>query len=175
MKTIYIIGGYLGKYTFSQKKRLSIIYFIFWILLYFLSSFFTFKIFLFQKKKKSKITFSLFVNYLSPTIILESFSLIFFFSRLNIENKLIIKIISFFTPLTFNITLIHSFIFREHYLRNNLFKYINELKPDFFYFKFYGISIITYICCSFIDYFRFLLFRELKIKDLCILIEEQYS
>ena len=170
---LYIIGGYLGKYIFSNKKIITSFYFIFWIIIYLFSSFFTFAIFFILLKKKSKIPCKLLINYLSPTIVLESISLIFIFSRLNIKNNIIKKIIVFFTPLTFNTTLIHIRLFTDNNFHHTkkLLSWIKEFKSNFIFFKIYGMAILIYIGCSLIDYLRLILFRLLKIREFCVLIE----
>ena len=142
-------------------------------LIYLFSSFFTFAIFFILLKEKSKIPCNLLINYLSPTIILESISLIFIFSRLNIKNNITKKIIVFFTPLTFNTTLIHARLFSDNHFHHTkkLLSWIKEFKSNFIFFKIYGMAILIYIGCSLIDYLRFILFRLLKIREFCVLIE----
>ena len=164
---LYIIGGYLGKYLLSQYKKTKVINHIFWILIYLCSSFFSYEIFFTTLKK-------IFISYISPTILIQALSLILVFSKLSIKNFLLKKIISFFTPLTFNITLIHSrFLFRQYYYGINFSEYFKKLNPKFLFFKTYGLGILIYLICAFIDYFRFLLFKILGVKNFCILIENK--
>ena len=84
---LYIIGGYFGKNILPNNNKKSICYFIFFILIYIFSFYFTFVIFVLLLKKESKISSMLFIDYLSPTIILEAISLIFIFSRLKIKTN----------------------------------------------------------------------------------------
>ena len=110
---LYIIGAFFGKYILiNTNKYNNIVYFLFFIILYLSSSFFSSELHFKLLKIKSKIYSKLFINYLSPTMLLQAISLIMFFSRLNVNNKLIIKIISFFTPLTFSVQLIHTRLFQ---------------------------------------------------------------
>ena len=169
----YIIGGYLGKNVLSKNTKKSIYYFIFFLLIYVFSFYFTFLTFVILLKKKLNISSVLFIDYLSPTILLEALSLIFIFSRLNIKNNIIKKVIEFFTPLTFNTTFIHIILFGENYLKNNLFKWIKTFSPNFVFYKIYGTAIIIYICCSLIDYLRLLIFKLLKIRDFCVFFEKK--
>lgn len=97
----------------------------------------------------------------------------FIFSQLDIKNNIIKKGIEFFTPLTFNIGSIHAILFRENYLKNNLLKWIKTFSPNFVFYKIYGMAIIIYICCSLIDYLRFLIFKILKIREFCVFLEKQ--
>ena len=45
------------------------------------------------------------------------------------------------------------------------------MSHDYLFFKIYGISFIIYFICAFVDYLRHLLFKLLKIRQLCIYIE----
>ena len=123
-------------------------------------------------QRKYKIFCQVFICYISPTVLLQAFSLILVFSRLNIKNCFMKKIISFFSPLTFNITLIHLRLMSDKYYYSHKFKeYFKKLAPKFLLFKTFGLAILIYLFCAFIDYFRFLLFKILRVKELCILIE----
>ena len=110
-------------------------------------------------------------------MVLQAISLIMIFSRLDIKNKLIIKIISFFVPLTFSVQLIHARLFqnsKKFKLIINLFQYIKTFKTNIIFFIIYGFSIIIFFICSLIDYLRLILFIKLKIRKLCILIGKNY-
>ena len=171
---LYIIGGYLGKYLISKVKVTKITNHIFWILIYLCSSFFSYEVFFIILKRKYQIFCQVFICYISPTVLLQAISLILVFSRLNIKNFFMKKIISFFTPLTFNITLLHLRLMSENYYYSLKFiEYFKKLHPKFLLFKTYGLAILIYLFCAFIDYFRFLLFKILKIKELCIWIENK--
>jgi hypothetical protein len=171
---LYIIGGYLGKYFLSKSKTTKITNHIFWILIYLCSSFFSYEIFFIILKKKYNIFCQVFICFTSPTILLQAFCLILVFSRISIKNCLMKKIISFFVPLTFNITLLHLRLMSENYYYSLKFiEYFKKLHPKFLLFKTYGLAILIYLFCAFIDYFRFLLFKILGVKDFCILIENK--
>lgn len=171
---LYIFGAYLAKYKILNN--ISSIYFIFWIILYLVSSLFTYEFFyILLKKDKKNIPKKLFMNYLSPTMLLQTISLIFIFFKLNIKNNITKKIISFFTPLTFSTTLIHTLIFRLKFKYINMFfKWVFHFKSSYNFFKIYGLAIIIFILCSFIDYFRLKIFQLFKIRELCIFIEQKY-
>ena len=87
---------------------------------------------------------------------------------MKITNIYLKKLILFFNPLNFNVTLIHGQIIMI------LFSSINSLTSKLLFFKIYGLSILIYLVCSFIDYFRFLIFKLFKIRDLCIYIEQKF-
>lgn len=161
---LYIIGAYFGKYvinnSFYFNSKIKIIY----ILMYILSSYLS----------EIKLTQKLFINYLSPTILCQAISLVFFFSRLKIENPLIIKIINFLTPLNFSATLIHGILFSKRNIKiiSFFFEKVKEFDNNIFFFKVYAYSILIYIFCIIIDYFRLFIFNVINIKKLCELIDK---
>jgi hypothetical protein len=61
----------------------------------------------------------------------------------------------------------------KYYYSLKFIEYFKKLHPKFLLFKTYGLAILIYLFCAFIDYFRFLLFKILKIKELCIWIENK--
>ena len=171
---LYIIGGYIGKYIISTSNK--IINHIFWLLIYLFSSFFSYYIFLTLFKRKSKINYQLFICYISPTILIQAFSLVLIFSGLNLKNYYILKkLISFLTPLTINIIIISSSLLSKKYtLTVKFINYFKELAPYFLIFKTYGFALIIYLFCGIIDYFRFLLFKKVKVKELCLFLESKF-
>ena len=107
-------------------------------------------------------------------MILQAISLIMFFSKLKIQNQKLAKIISFLTPLNFSAQLIHSRLFRTKLkTKIMLFKWVNSYNNNKIFFKIYGTSIIIYLLCIFIDYFRLILFKLTKIRELCLFIERK--
>lgn len=166
---LYIVGGYIGRF-YIQKCFLQNIIFL---CIYFITSFISSE-YIFYSFKKYKFSNKIFLEYYSPTIIIQAISLIFFFSNLTIKKQFFIKIILFFNPLNFNVTLIHERVFYFQIpIILNLYKYIKSLDAKYLFFKIYGVSVIIYFICAFIDYFRFLLFKILRIKDLCNYIEKK--
>lgn len=154
---LYIIGAFIGRFSINKNNHyLNLLY----ILIYLISSLFTsaFIILCFNKYKFSN---HLFLQYYSPTIIIQALSLVFVFSNLKINNKYAIKLILFLNPLNFNVTLIHSRLFFYFTIpkMKQLFKFINNLSPNFLFFKLYGLSILIYFICAFFDYFRFVIFK----------------
>lgn len=94
-----------------------------------------------------------------------------FFSRINIKNNILIKIISFFTPLTFSVLPIHCFLFAKKInIMLIFFRWIDTINFNMIFFKIYGLSIIFYFICTFIDYFRLKLFKLIKIKELILFL-----
>ena len=111
---LYIIGGYFGKYIINYKNNFNIKYYFIYIFIYIFSSIFSSEIY-FILLKNNKNYYGLIISYLSPTIVLQAISLIMIFSKLKINNKFILKIISFFTPLTFSTLLIHCILLSKSF------------------------------------------------------------
>lgn len=151
---LYILGSFIGRFYINQC------YFpnFYFILIYLLSSLITSESIIYNGNK-------IFLDYISPTIIIQALSLIFFFSNIKIRNKYLTKIILFLNPLNFNVTLIHTRIFSfKTTARQKFFYYIKSLNPNLLFFKINGISIAVYFVCAFIDYLRLLLFKVMKIR-----------
>ena len=152
---LYIIGAYFGRF-YINKPLFSSIFFLF---IYLIASLLSSE-YIFYSFRKNKIPNKILLQYFSPTIIIQAISLIFFFSNLKLRNKYLIKVITFFNPLNFNVTLIHSRIF---YFQTptilKFYEFIKSLTPKFLFFKIYGLSTLIYFASAFFDYFRFLLFK----------------
>lgn len=173
---LYIIGSYLGKYITKDKIKSNMKYFFIYIFIYLGSSFFSSEFYFILLNTKNKKYKNLFINYLSPTILFQALSLIMIFSRLKINNKYIINIISFLSSLTFSTLIIHCVLFnRNFYIIVSFFKFVKSINYNIIFFKIYGLSIFAYFFCIFIDYFRLLLFRIMKIRELIQFIERRFK
>jgi hypothetical protein len=171
---LYIIGAFYGKYILINKNTIDIISFILYILIYISCSFLSSEIKFKLIKKKSEKP-DILIRYNSPTILFQAISLILCISRINIKNTFTQKIISFLTPLNFSVLLIHSRLFRTKIkIIKSLFKFINKFKSDKIFFKIYGLSIIIYFLCIFIDYFRLIFFKLFKVREFCLLLEKKF-
>ena len=165
---LYIIGSYFGNHILKRKVKLSKIIMIFYLIIYIGFSFISAEIFFITGKK-------FLICYLSPTILFQAISLIMFFYSIKITNKYIIKIINFITPLIFSVTLIHPILFNSNLkIVLSLFEFINELNSKFLFFLIYLISALIFLLCILIDYFRLLLFKIMKIREICLFIEELF-
>ena len=162
---LYIIGSYFGKNIIKSLNMPNMIIKTLYLINYIALSLLSCEIYFITKN-------NLLINYLSPTILFQAISLIMFFHSIKITNKFLIKIIKFITPLTFSATLIHSKLFL---LKINivlfLFESIKQFNSKFFFFKIYILSIIIFVICILIDYFRLLLFKIMRIREICLFLE----
>ena len=163
---LYIIGSYFGKYKLKStiNKNNSLIKF-FHLINYIGFSFLSSEIY-FRTGKRFLI------SYISPTILFQALSLVMIFYSIHINNLYLIKVIKFITPLVFSSTLIHSTVFTLKFkFVLSFFKTIREFNNDFLFVKIYIMSLLFFILCILIDYFRLLLFQLLKIREFCLFIE----
>ena len=174
---LYIIGAFFGKYIIIDKNKYnSKIFFVSNILLFLFVTLFSSEIYFKLIELKSRINKKLFINYLSPTMVIQAITLVMFFSRLKIKNNLLIKIITFITPLNFSAQLIHARLFQtKQKIIIALFVYVKMFNPKLLFFKIYVVGAIIYFICIFIDYFRFLIFKLFKIRQFAIFIEKEIS
>ena len=162
---LYIIGSYFGKYILKSKdissRIFKTIHFINYIGFSLLSS----EIFFIKKN-------TLLISYPSPTILFQAISLVMLFYSIKITNIFLIKIIKFITPLTFSATLIHSSLFSiKPKLVLFLFESIRQLRK-YIFLEIYLLSLIIFIFCILIDYFRLLLFKIMRIREICLSLEK---
>ena len=97
---LFIVGAYIGIYYKNKQFFPNIIYYF---LIYILFSFITYMYTIHDINKTYQLN-RLLLEYYSPTILIQAFSLIFFFKNLQIKNKYLIKMISFIIPLNFNVS-----------------------------------------------------------------------
>ena len=171
----YIFGAYIGKYIFFKNFEIIFRFLICTIclIIYIFISVISYNIGIKNSypniNTKFKRLFETYINCL-PTLI-QVFSIMIFIAQLKF-NKYISRIISFIGPLTFDIYLIHENPYiRKHYVGKYVSRQSNELNfsaVNFFVFK--GCIYIFIICIT-IAYLRSIIFKVMKIKNICILIE----
>lgn len=157
---LYLIGGYISKYSITAKIRGLWLVFIF-----FISCFITW-IFTINGYEE-------WLDYTSITVLISSISLLLLFGKMLICNRFIIKSIVFFTPMTLGVYILHA-----NYMIWT--KYMGDYAISFTQ---YGAgtclglcvfsAIAIYIGCSLVDYLRLKLFSLCKINTLLHNMEEK--
>jgi hypothetical protein len=173
----FILGAYIGKYYLKCIKNKNIfyyLYYLFWMMIFLSSSYFTYYLMLYEGSNKWKFLFKkiLYCRSNSIAMVLQSTSIILIFLKIK-YNKKIAKIISFFGPLAFSSYLIHN----HQDLRPILFPTIFRNIPSNYSFQYLAFLIIekgtlVFFACMIIDYLRNLLFTILRIRQICIFIEK---
>ena len=156
---VYIIAAYLRKYNELETVKLpGLFYFLLccfmlgiWAILTFLSD----KIDIINRYSLSNY----WTRYNSLLNILSSVFLFISFKRLHINNKIIIKIISFLSPLTLGVYLIHDNPFIRNYIWFRIFR-TDQIENDFLLIpKAIGIVLCIFVICIIIDLIRKIFFN----------------
>lgn len=159
---LYLIGGYLKKFDILAHVRP-----FFGLLLYICAVLITWIL--------HHTGYTHFVDYSSPTIFLSGLGLFVFFSTLKINNIYIQKIITFLTPTTLGIYIIHANpLIAWRLLADRTIIYLTQktiiLIPLVLVTAF-GI----YSICTIIEITRLFVFRALKLKEKTILLDSLFK
>ena len=170
---LYLFGGYLGRFKIDILKKKNKYYYIKYIFLIIIFGLIKTKLLL-SEIVKNNINY-IDINYASPTYIGISISIVLIFSNINISNTILIKLISFFSSLTYGIYLSHNHLFVRLHIVRKYFLWILKFKS----IKIVVIEIMcsfgVFLFCGFIDLIRIFIFRFFKIKKLCILLENKIT
>ena len=170
---LYLFGGYLGRFKIDIYKKKNKYYYIKYIFIIIILGIIKTKLILYRMAKYNLKNIT--INYASPIYLGISFSIIMIFSNMNIKTKILIKLISFFSPLTYGIYLSHNHLLVRLYIIKTYFLWILKYKSI-------KIVIIEIICsfgvfmfCCIIDLIRLCIFKFLKIKALFVLLENKIT
>ena len=166
---LYFFGSYFGKYKINFHSHTKFAKILINSLLLFFITFLRSFLILYKKfyHQNSK---AMIVEYTSPSSVIISLIFINILSNLEINNKISQTIISFLSPLTYGVYLLHNhYLVRNFVIKN---KYLWLLKSHSIVMIILELfqSLKIFILCSFIDYIRLLIFKILKIKRICIII-----
>lgn len=172
----YIIGTYIDKYIFYKKNKKYIRVIICFICssLFVIITWITYNInikntSLIKLNSNLQNIFKVEIN--SLPMLLQTCSIIVFLSKIKF-NKFTSKILSFIGPLTFDIYLIHENTYvRKNYIKNAFAQYSLDLKIQFIFFSIFKKAFLIFNISIFIAYLRSILFRILKIKNICNYLE----
>lgn len=170
---LYLIGVYIKKYSVNNDTHIKnlICYFIMSIIMLvvsFVTQYIALKYF-----NKNVIVGAKAISYNSIWVVLEAVFLFLFFKNLKIKNNILIKIISFISPLVFSVYLIsENGLFRKHIIIDK-FAFISDFSIIMFFFSLIGIILVIFTFCLFIDYIRLKIFNLLKIKKVSIVAENK--
>ena len=174
----YIAGAYFGKYIIKANKNRNLFYYLFCMFIYISSTLLCYYCCMIFDRERFKIKilihliqiFSQRIN--SFAMILQIISLTLIFTQIK-YNIFICKIISYIGHLTFGVYLIHFNEYIKSFELKKIFDNYNVSTPlKTLIYLVYIRSIQIYIICLIIEYMRYLLFKILKIREICILIEK---
>lgn len=160
---LYIYATYLRKYN-TKKGKNNIIY----IFMYIIFCVCNFLLYLFFKKYNILYCDRLYW-YNSILVLFSSISIFLFFKNININSKIINRLIYFISPLTFGVYLIHENIFVRKVLYNNFFHVAKYGDYGLLIFLLIVLleAILIFIVCILIEYLRKKLF--ILIHKICFL------
>ena len=163
---LYFYGSYFGRFRKDNHNFTKIFFIILCSGIISITAFLRNMIIIYRLRHNKNVILMR-VEYTSPSSVIISICFICIFSNLDIKSKFIQKLISFLAPLTYGVYLIHNHSIIFHYV----------IKPYYFWllkyssFKLVIIIILEsskiFIICSFIDYLRLVLFKLLRIMEIC--------
>ena len=166
---LYFYGGYFGKFNNDSHNYNKFIIFLICISFILIVALLR-NIIIINKIKRYKSDFGMLVEYTSPSSVIISICFIIMLSKINIQFFLLKKIIGFFSPLTYGVYLLHNHILVRHNIIRYKYAWILKYHSSkLLWIEFFESSKI-FLFCSFIDYFRLLLFKITKIRDICKLL-----
>ena len=177
----FLTGAYIGKYKVIYHGAKKYIFCLICIIIYIFSSYLYIlekgfvhnSIYEYYKKEISVILNKMLtMRFDSFLKITQSLTTTLFCLQIR-YNKYISKTICFLGPLAFGVYLIHI---HPLFIRNVLSHTFDNSEKDIsflsiIYFIF-SKALKTFFLCIIIDYFRNMIFKLLKLKKICILIEE---
>jgi len=158
---LYIIGAWMKRVDITKKIKAKYAWLT--VILCVLITWF------FKDVFTGIIQTGVFVNYISPTILLIAMSYIVIFAKMK-SNTVVRKAIIFFAPAAFGVYLIHeNNIIREHFI-GRYFGWIAEANVLLICFEVIGCALGILIGCLLVEKLRLLLFEALRINRLLIVI-----
>jgi len=162
---LYIIGGGVAKFNgICNDKRINVMtgYWIMTILAWL--SVLTI-VFLNKTITGSIRGTNFFVSYTSPFIFVASVCLVVYFASGKFSNTILKKMISWLSPATLGVYLIHEHILVRNNLMKGYFSSYASDNPLMMLMEVFGFALSIYMVCSLIDMARKRLFRYLKIDS----------
>ena len=173
----YIFGAYFGKYVLIKKLKTikKIIICMICSFLFIVISIICYQVNIlnYYSKIYPRIRKLLRVGINSVPMTLQLFAIVMFVAQLKFDKYLTYLCI-FIGPLTFDVYLIHENTFvRAIYIRNLFNKKSKRLLLNQIIILCFKRTIYIFTFCIFISYFKNLIFRILKIKNICIFLESR--
>ncbi len=162
LSTLYILGGSIKKYSFAEKVRKR------WAALLYIGSVVTAWISRWGFKYLSNLLLgretyvNILVNYTSPLILLSAISLLLFFSKLQLSNRLK-RIVKFIAPLSFAVYLIQEHtLFRAKFITDK-FIYLADENVFVLIGTILAVASLIFLLCIFIEWARAFLFKKIGV------------
>lgn len=155
---LYILGAIIKKLDLVQKLSWQR-----WTLIFTTAAAVSYIFKISAEATNAAVNKDILMSYYSVTTVVQGISLLAIGINLDIKKKTAVKLISFFSPLSFGVYLIHT----NTWIFNNLIKNcavsLTQLPAPLMLLSVIGIAAAIFVACCLIDYLRMLLFRALKI------------
>ena len=166
LMVMYIVGGYFSKYPVIIKKPYKCI--VAYLNLALLNLIYKYLIEVVTTKFFGVPSYGdLFNSYTSPVAVGEAVCLLLYFSNLKLNNKKLVKLISFITPAIFSVYIIHVHPLIFWNILNKAFIGLTEYNLFVAFVLIIAISLAIFIGCVALDYIRIIIFKLLKVNTLC--------
>lgn len=166
LMVMYLVGGYFSKYPIEIKKPYKcIVAFLSFALLNFIYKYLI--EFVTTKLLGTPSHGDLFMSYTSPIAVGEAICLLLYFSNLKLNNKRLVKAISFVTPSIFSVYIIHVHPIVFWSILKDAFTWLTEYNLLVAFVLIIAISLAIFVGCIALDYIRIIIFKLLKINELC--------
>lgn len=172
---LYIIGGFIKKYTHVNKKGVFLLVFAGCTILSWFGKIGIEKYELMDSDSfVGQALFSL-IRYTSPTMLIAAISLVLFFSNIEIRSTFILKLIEVLAPISFGVYLIHAEPLVWDNLLNGAFGFVANSTALAFVGEIFVFSVCIFVVCLIVDFVRSKLFKILGVKKRLSQIEEKIS
>ena len=167
---LYFLGSYFGRFYSKSHKYNIFIVFVLCSFIIGLAAYYRNLIIINKIKKKEKFD-KLRYEYTAPSSVIISTCFILFFSKVDINSAILQKIISLFSSVSFGIYLIHGHpLVMNRFIIGN-YKFLLKYHSKDLIIEILLESLKIFLYCSIIDFIRFVIFKILRIRQICDLIE----
>ena len=162
----YLVGGYFSKYPVTIKKPYKCL--VAFLSLALLNSIYKYLIELATFKLLGAPSYGdIFMSYTSPVMVGEALCLLLYFSNLKVNNKKLIKLVSFITPTIFSVYIIHVHPLIFWKILNDAFTGVTKYNFLVSFALILAIAFAIFIGCVSLDYIRILIFKLFKVDYYC--------
>ena len=109
----------------------------------------------------------IFIQYISPTIVVAAIGLFLFFLKIDVNHKMGNKIIKILAPVSFSVYLIHAHPLVYEYILQDRFIGFLKYSPLVMIVAVMLTALLIYLFCTVIDYVRIAIFNFLRIEEKC--------
>lgn len=165
---LYIVGGCMKKFDYFvnwDKRNLVLLY-----LGAVLVSWGSKLVFDVTKTKDSMLL----LNYISPTVVIMAIALVALFSKIDIVNRKLLKLISILSPATLGVYIIHEhFLIKENFINGISINYAKASNSIMMLFEIIITVLGIYTCCTLIELIRIKFFKALHIEEKSRMLDEK--